>query len=130
MPYKKAMVNLGFKSPSIISAVGGGWVFAAKSPHRYRGVVKEGKARLSFFKGFIKDIAISVHAGCRVIKKVGYSFKSFEEEIETLIQIVEVAFPVVNENFGSYGIPIIGIVFPPKNEDNIVSDPIILHFNQ
>jgi hypothetical protein len=117
------MVNLGFKSPSIISAVGGGWVFAAKSPHRYRGVVKEGKARLSIFKGLIKNIAYSVHPGCRVIKRVGYSFKSIEEEIETLIQIAEVAYPVVYKNFGSYGIPIIAIVF------RLNSDPIILNFD-
>lgn len=123
------MINLGFKSPSIIPVVGGGWVFAAKSPHRYKGAVKEIKARLSFFKGHIKNIAYSVHPGCRVIKKMGYIFKSAEEELETLIQIAEVAFPVVNENFGPYGLPIIGIVFPPKNEDNIVSDPIILHFD-
>lgn len=123
-----AIKKLGFERPSIIPAVGGGWVFAAKDTHRYKGVVKEGKARLDIFKGFIEDIYLSVHGGCRLLNQVGYSFKTTEEEIEKLIEIVEVAFPVAKKQFGSFGIPITGIVFPPYDADHVVAPPIILDF--
>lgn len=122
------MASLGFKNPSILPAVGGGWIFAAKEAFRYKGVVKEGKAQLEVFSGLIKNIACSVHGRCKWLKRVGYSFKNLEEEIETLIQIVEVAFPVIEENFGAYGVPIIGIVYPPFDEENFVQEPIILRF--
>lgn len=128
MRYKLAMILMGFVKASKIASVGGGWIFASKDTHRYKGVVKEGKARLNIFKNHIKEIILSVHCSCKYLKEKGYSFKSVEEEIETLIQIIEVAFPVAEEHFGASGIPIRGIVFPAFDENRVAPPPIVLNF--
>lgn len=123
------MNNLGFKNPSIIPAVGGSWVFANKDAHRYKGIAKEGKARLNIFQGFIEEIILSVHGDCKLLKQKGFSFKSVEEETEALIQIVEIAFPVAEKHFGSYGVPITGIIFPRYDIHHTAPPPTILNFN-
>lgn len=111
------MFSLGFKSPTIIPSLGGTFVFTETDVHRVRSIVYQTKERLKIFSTSIEEILLSIHGNCKWIAKKGNSFKNEVEEIEALVEYIERAIPIAENYFNAYNLPIRGIVFPPRNNE-------------
>ncbi|MBU4338111.1 hypothetical protein KKB43_02020 [Patescibacteria group bacterium] len=125
--YKRAMFSLNFKSPSIVPSLGGAFVFIETDKHRIRSVAYQTKERLKIFSTSIEEILLSVHGNCKWIAKKGNSFKNEVEETEALVEYIERAMPLAEKYFGSYNLPIRGIIFPPRSNEQH-PPPIMLDF--
>lgn len=117
------MIELGFKSPSIVPVLGGAFGLTTGENYRSMGIIDLIKERIEIFADYLEGIALSIHPACRYIKGKGIVFTNIYDEANRLFTFLEDAMIFAQKHLGKYGLPIsgIGFTFADNSLKNVTS---------
>ncbi len=124
------MIELGYKSPSIVPVLGGAFGLTTGENYRSMGIMDLASERIEIFLDYLKGVLLSIHCGCKYIKKKGIVFESIDDEAEKLTDFLEDAMIFAEKHLGKYGLPISGVVFTFANNEQKMVTPTVINFDQ
>lgn len=122
------MIDLGYKSPSIVPVLGGAFGLINGENYRSMGIIDLSSERIEIFLEYLKGILLSIHCGCKYIKKKGIVFKNINDEAEKLTNFLENAMIFAEKHLGKYDLPISGVAFTFTDNDREIVTPTIINF--